>query len=50
MVGLLVARVNLDVVVILVHKVPKGHLVTEVKSVLKDNLELLDQKVQKDQR
>jgi len=49
-VALLVVRVNLDVVVILDHRVLKGHLVTVVKLVLKDNLVLLDQKAQKDLR
>ena len=50
MVVLLAVRVNLDVVVILVHKVLKGLPVIVVRLVLKVNLVLLDQKVQRDLR
>ena len=50
MAALLVVRVNLDVVAILVHKELKDRLVTVVRSVLKVNLVLLDQRVQKDPR
>lgn len=50
MAALLVVRVNLVVVAILAHKVLKDRLVTVVRSVLKVNLVLLDQRDQKDPR
>ena len=50
MAALLAVRVNLVVVVILAHKVLKDRPETVVRSVLKVNLVLLDQRVQKDPR
>ena len=50
MAALPVVRVNLAAVAILVHKELKDPLVTVVRSVLKVNLVLLDQRVQKDLR
>ena len=45
-----VVQENLVELVILDHKVPRDHLVTVVKSVLKANLVQLDLKAPKDQR